>query len=119
MKCISAWIIMFIAAFAIIPMSAAVAQEEKVIPMQDVGEITGRIERIDYDRSMILLKAYVDEKETKPVEYNIYVMKDAVIEKNGKLRKLSELFFGEMVTVEYLIAKNGEKEARHIWVKNE
>jgi hypothetical protein len=92
-------------------------QAQVVIPAQNIGEYTGRIQAIDSPRSMILLKVYLDEKETRSAEYNIYVMENAVIESNGRTIRFVDLNAGELVTVQFIINQNGEKEARHIWVK--
>ncbi|MDD4955105.1 MAG: hypothetical protein PHP17_03585 [Candidatus Omnitrophica bacterium] len=109
----------FTAIFIVFPGISIAIPEEKVLPMQDVAEITGRIDQVDYERSMILMHAYLDEAETKSEKYNIYVLENAVIENNGQPLKLTDLFAGNMITVSYVIAENGEKEASHIWLKGE
>lgn len=95
------------------------AQGQTAIPMADTAEITGRIENIDYDSSMIKLKVYSDEEETAYKYYEIYVGEDAKIEQNGKPITLRDLSSGERISVQFIIAKNGEREATYISAKEE
>ena len=95
------------------------AQELIIAPETISEEITGKIEEINYETSYILVKSYMNEAMDTYQEDNFYVLEEAVIEKDGKVIKLSDLSQNEEITVRYRIATDGRKEAEHIWVKNE
>ena len=94
------------------------AQEVIITPEAISEEITGKIEEINYETSFILVKNYVDESMDIYQEDNIYVLEEAVIEKDGNYIKFNDLLKDERITVRCRITADGRKEADHIWIKN-
>ena len=93
------------------------AEDLMIVPEVVEEEITGRIEKIDYDTDNILLKIYNDESLDSYEEENFYVLEEAVIEKNDKLITFRDLLPEEEIRVQYRVTDDGRKEVDHIWVK--
>jgi PDZ domain-containing secreted protein len=89
-----------------------------IVPPVYDQELTGRIERINYETHMLFVKSYTDESMTTFREDNIYVLEDARIERKGQDLTIKDLQPGEEVTVEYRVTDEGAKEADHIWVQS-
>jgi len=92
--------------------------QEIVIPVQNEEETTGIIEDINYETSVISLKSYTDVSRDDYQLDTIYVLKEAVIEKDDNSLKLDALNPGDEITVKYRIDEEGKKEAEHIWLKS-
>ena len=103
---------------------ASAGNYNPIIPCQVVyaqfgEEITGIVEGINYDTSMILLKTYTNEKMTTYVNHNYYVLRNATIEKDNRKIKLEDLYIGNEIIIHYRITLDGMREIDHIWVKHQ
>jgi hypothetical protein len=96
--------------------SAGYPEDPVVAPEIDDEEITGTIEAINQDISVILVKIYADEEMADYQEINFYVLREAIIKQDGKPITLKDLFSGEKITLRYRVADDGRKEVKHIWV---
>ncbi|MBU1042882.1 MAG: hypothetical protein KJ915_00585 [Candidatus Omnitrophica bacterium] len=93
--------------------------EEITVKHEEVGdEINGKIEEINSDTDYILVKSYMNESVDAYEEDEFYVLKEAVIEKDGTVIKFNDLSQDDEITVRYRISSDGRKEAEHIWVRN-
>jgi hypothetical protein len=112
------FLFMFMMASATVFLSTVSHTESEEAPLPHEEEITGQVVYVNYDTSMIHLNSYSDTRMTKPREDSIYVLAEAEIEKNGTKLTFKDLSFGQYLTVKYVIADDGRKEAVHIWVKD-
>ena len=93
------------------------AEEYPFIFGEEEDEITGTIENINYDISMITIKYYTDEEMINYRKDDFYVLKEAVIERDKEKIALTDLSPGNEITVHFRIGEDGMREITHIWVK--
>ena len=94
------------------------AEEMAIVPVQLEDEVTGHIAGVNFEDSTISLVVYTDEQAHSFETEDMYVLHEAVIEKDGAKITLKELEFNNVVTVKYRISPDGRKEIEHIWVTN-
>jgi hypothetical protein len=80
-------------------------------------EISGKVENLDVDTSMIVIKVYSDEAQTSYRDVTVLITKEAKIVKDGKDFSLQDLKSGDEISVRYIVTANGQKEAYYLWVK--
>jgi hypothetical protein len=101
------------------PVTTSIVAQEFIVPVRNEGEITGRIERIDPDASVMTVRVFSDGELRSYTEENIYIKREALIEKDGEILGIEDLAPFQNVTVQYRVSLEGDKQAIHIWINEE
>jgi hypothetical protein len=84
---------------------------------KDWEEISGKIENLNRDTSMIIVKAYSDKGKTLYQEVPILITQEAKIVKAGQVFVLKDLQTGDEISVRYIVKPNGQRAAYYLLVK--
>jgi hypothetical protein len=80
-------------------------------------EIAGKVESLNLDISMMVVKAYSGEEKSSYEEVTILITKEAKIFKDDQEFALKDLKDGDEITVRYILTADGQKAAYYLWVK--
>ncbi len=97
-----------------------VCAQERGVEMNnsnDWEEIVGKVEKLDLDTSMLVVKVYSDGEQTSYQDVKISVTKEAKIVKDGQEFALKDLKAGDEISVRYIVTANGQNAAYHLWIK--
>ncbi len=80
-------------------------------------EISGKVENLNFDTLMIIIKAYSGDGQSSYQEVPILIMKEAKIVKNNQAFVLKDLKTGDEILARYIVTPSGQKAAYYLWVK--
>ncbi len=110
------FVIMSLYGFLLSPLYAQQGKVE-VFHQDNWEEVTGKVESLSLESSIMVVKVFLDEGKSTYQESTISVMKEAEILREGKVLALKDLKIGDNIAVRYILAAGGQKQAYFIWLK--
>ncbi|GEM_PF-1977102 len=114
------WLIGLIILSLVGLMTSGVNAQDEAVNMnhlEDWEEVAGKVETINYDTSILTIKAYSGETKAFYQILPILITREAKILKHGKRFSLKDIKSGDKVTIRYIVTANGQKEAYYLWVR--
>lgn len=114
------WLIGLIILSLVGLMTSGVNAQDETVNMnhlEDWEEVAGKVENINYDTSILTIKAYSGETKAFYQILPILITREAKIVKHGERFSLKDIKSGDKVTIRYIVTANGQKEAYYLWVR--